>query len=159
MGKRAYVYACMGWPIAGLPILFFRRSIFQVRWPTAWWMLVMGLLALLGAFRVGTEAARKISRRTLVGLVELEPQLNPQAVMQTGIYSKSRNPVYFTHWLVILAAAAISGYAANWIFFAVDSVLVAILIRIEERELIARYGKEFEEYIRRVPRFVPRWPW
>jgi protein-S-isoprenylcysteine O-methyltransferase Ste14 len=159
IGKRAYLYACLGWPVTGVVLLLWRHWIFHLRWPTPWWMIAIGLAALTAAFRVGILAARAISRQTLVGLVELEPQRNPQKLLQTGIYSKTRNPVYFTHWLVILAAAALSGYAANWIFWAIDSLLLMILIRVEERELLARYGSQFQAYMRGVPRFVPRRPW
>jgi len=122
-------------------------------------MIGAGGLAALGAFRIGSQAAVTISRRTLFGLVELEPQRNPQPMIQTGIYSRTRNPSYLTHFLVIFAAAAISGYAANWIFFGIDIVFLMVLLHIEEKELIARYGGEYEDYMRRVPRLVPRWPW
>jgi protein-S-isoprenylcysteine O-methyltransferase Ste14 len=29
------------------------------------------------------------------------------------------------------------------------------MIRAEERELLGRYGREFADYMRRVPRFFP----
>ncbi len=159
MGKRAYWYACIGWPVIGGTLLFFRKSIFRLRWPIPWGIDVIGILAVIAAAVIGSQAAQIISRRTLIGLVELEPERNPQPVMQTGIYSKTRNPVYLTHWLVILAAAALSGYAANWTLLAIDSVLVGLLIRSEEKELIGRYGTEFVVYMQRVPRFFPRGPW
>ncbi len=79
--------------------------------------------------------------------------------MQAGIYGKTRNPVYLTHCLLIFAAAALSGYAANWVLFAIDVVFLFVLIKTEEKELIARYGREYLDYMRRVPRLVPRWPW
>jgi protein-S-isoprenylcysteine O-methyltransferase Ste14 len=159
LGKRAYFYACLGWPVTGILVLLWRPWIFQLRWPTPWWMIVLGLAAIGAAVRMGRLAAGAISRQTLVGLVELEPQRNPQVLLRTGIYSKTRNPVYLAHWLLILAAAALSGYAANWIFWALDSLLLIVLIRVEERELRNRYGPQFDDYMRGVPRFVPRWPW
>jgi len=76
--------------------------------------------------------------------------------MQTGIYGRTRNPVYLTHWLLVVAAAALSGYAANWILLASEVVLIAILIRVEEKELLERYGSEFASYMQRVPRFIPK---
>ena len=125
----------------------------------SWWLAVIGGVSLLAAVRTFSLAGRVISRRTLLGLVELEPQLNPQPVMQTGIYSKTRNPVYLAHWLLILGAAAISGFAANWFLVAAEILLLAVLIRTEEKELLSRYGSEYANYMRRVPRFFPRWPW
>lgn len=159
LGKQAYLFAGVGWPVISSTILLFSAEIFRVRWPFHWVTGALGLAAAVGALRFGTQASRIISRRTLIGLVELEPQKNVQPVMQTGIYAKTRNPIYLTHWLILLAAAALSGYAANWIFLAIDSLLLPLLISTEEKELIGRYGKDYRNYMQRVPRFFPRWPW
>lgn len=159
IGKRAYWYACAGWPAIGLPLLYFRREIFQIRWSMPWFCFALAGAALVLAIRFGLLAGRIISRRTIIGLVELEPQKNPQPLMQTGVYAKTRNPLYFTHWLLILAAAALTGYAANWALFVLESLLLPLMIRAEEKELIARYGAPFLEYQRRVPRFFPNSPW
>jgi len=121
-----------------------------------WWITGIGLVSFVLALWVGRQSSKVISRRTLLGLVELEPQRNPQPVMQTGIYGRTRNPVYLTHWLLVVAAAALSGYAANWILLASEVVLIAILIRVEEKELLERYGSEFASYMQRVPRFIPK---
>jgi protein-S-isoprenylcysteine O-methyltransferase Ste14 len=91
----------------------------------------------------------------MVGLPELKPQQNRQPLLNIGIYSKTRNPIYFAHWLVVFSTAALSNFAANWIMFALEVVALPLLIRSEERELRARYGAEFMEYMRRVPRFFP----
>jgi protein-S-isoprenylcysteine O-methyltransferase Ste14 len=159
MGKRAYWVACLAWPLISGPLFLLRRSIFSVRWPVPWWLNALGLVALGAACVVFWSASHVISRRTLLGLVELEPQRNPQPVMQTGIYSKTRNPIYLAHWLLMVGAAALSGYAANWIMLGLEVVLLAVLIRTEEHELLNRYGRDFEAYMRRVPRFFPRLPW
>jgi protein-S-isoprenylcysteine O-methyltransferase Ste14 len=159
MGKRAYWYALLAWPVISGPLFWLRSSIFSVRWSVPWWSAIFGGVLLVASARTFSLAGRVISRRTLLGLVELEPHLNPQPVMQTGIYSKTRNPVYLAHWLLIAGAAAISGFAANWILVVAEVLLLTILIRTEEKELLSRYGNEYARYMRRVPRFFPRWPW
>jgi len=121
--------------------------------------IATGIIALLLAYRFGSLAARTISRRTLIGLVELEPQKNPQPLMRSGVYRKTRNPIYLTHWLVIFSSAALTGYAANWLLLVVDCFLLPWMIRVEEKELGARYGAEFRAYMQRVPRFFPLSPW
>jgi protein-S-isoprenylcysteine O-methyltransferase Ste14 len=159
MGKRAYGYALLAWPLISGPLFLMRHSVFSVRWPVPWWLAAMGAVALAASVRIFSLASHVISRRTLLGLVELEPQQNPQPVMQTGIYSKTRNPVYLAHWLLIVGAAAISGFAANWILVAAEVFLLAVLIRTEEKELLSRYGNEYASYMQRVPRFFPRRTW
>jgi protein-S-isoprenylcysteine O-methyltransferase Ste14 len=90
----------------------------------------------------------------MVGLAEVKHE-NKQPVLDSGIYSRTRNPIYLAHWLWVLSAAALTNYAANWILFALDCAILPLVIRAEERELLARYGKEFAGYMRRVPRFFP----
>jgi protein-S-isoprenylcysteine O-methyltransferase Ste14 len=79
--------------------------------------------------------------------------------LTSGIYARTRNPVYLTHWLILLAFAAWSGYAANWLLFALDAVLLPLMIHAEEKELLDRYGSAFRDYMRSVPRFFPKPPW
>ena len=92
----------------------------------------------------------------MVGLPEVEPQKNRQPVLKSGIYSRTRNPIYLAHLFVVFSTAALTNFAANWIGLAVDCLILPLLIRTEERELLARYGKEFAEYMRRVPRLFPQ---
>jgi protein-S-isoprenylcysteine O-methyltransferase Ste14 len=94
-----------------------------------------------------------------VGVPELEPAKNVQPLLRSGIYSRTRNPVYLAHWLIVLGAAAWSGYAANWALFGLDVIFLPLMIRAEEKELIQRYGAEYQPYMRAVPRFFPRRPW
>lgn len=157
--RRAYWTACMAWPVTGLPFLYFRNSLFASRLQTHWWTVAMGSIALILALRMYSRAAQTISLRTLVGHPELDPEKNRQPMLNTGIYAQTRNPVYFSHWLILLAAAGLSGYAANWVLFAADSIFLPLMIRAEEKELLRRYGHEFESYMRMVPRFFPSSPW
>ena len=93
--------------------------------------------------------------RTMVGFPEIEPQKNKQPILNSGIYSKTRNPLYFGHWLLVFSAAALSNFAANWVLFGLDCVILPLVIRFEERELLTRYGANYAAYMRRVPRFYP----
>jgi protein-S-isoprenylcysteine O-methyltransferase Ste14 len=153
--KRAYWTACMAWPLIGIPLFYFRGRLFEDRLPVRGWAIVLGVTALILAARTAYLAAQMISWRTLIGLAELEPERLRQPILDTAIYSRMRNPVYFAHWLTLFAAAALSGYVVNWILFMGDTVAVQLMIRAEEKELLRRYGREFESYMRKVPRFFP----
>ena len=92
----------------------------------------------------------------MVGFPELKPKQNPQPILNSGIYSQTRNPLYLAHWLLVLSAAAVTNFAANWALFVLDCLVLPLLIRTEERELLARYGSDYAGYMQRVPRFFPR---
>jgi hypothetical protein len=78
-------------------------------------------------------------------------------LVTTGPYSISRNPLYFFS----LVGAIGLGLATETFTFAVLFALwfglsYPAVIRAEERRLRELHGAAFEEYTRRVPRFVPR---
>jgi protein-S-isoprenylcysteine O-methyltransferase Ste14 len=56
----------------------------------------------------------------------------------------------------VLACALFTNYLAAYVLFAVSLVLVRIIIWMEEKELRARFGEEYEDYCARVPRLIPR---
>lgn len=155
LGRRSYWVASIGWPLTAIPLLYFRRDVFSVRWTSSPYLTVLGVVLLVLSIVFARKAGKVIPMRTLIGLSELEPQTKRQPMLENGIYTRTRNPIYLFHWLLVLAAAAISGYAANWLFFAADCFVLPLMIRAEERELLGRYGREFADYMRRVPRFFP----
>jgi protein-S-isoprenylcysteine O-methyltransferase Ste14 len=163
MGKRAFWIASIGWPLTAIPILYFREQIFApplyVSAGESMAMLLLGTTTLVVAVVLAFQAEKKMPLRTLVGLPELEPHKNRQPLLNSGIYAKTRNPVYLVHWLLIFSAAAITGFVANWILFIIDCIVLPLMIRAEERELLNRYGSEFADYMSRVPRFFPKWTW
>jgi len=161
LGIRAYWVAAFAWLVTAGPLLLVRSRLFSVRWsfpqPYAAISLALGAAAFIAGAVVMYKASRQISFRTMVGLPEVEPQKNEQRVLNSGIYSKTRNPLYLGHWLLVFSSAALSNYAANWVGLAADCAALPLLIRAEERELLARYGSPFAEYMKQVPRLVPQW--
>src|SRR5262245_6713527 len=127
VGPRVYwAVAAAAWlPTAG-PLLFLRRNIFAVRFlmpkAVAMGLAVIGALAFILAVRLLSKAASQIPIRTMIGLPEIEPGRRKQPVLRSGIYSKTRNPIYLAHWLLVFSAAALTNFAANWTMFAADCI-------------------------------------
>jgi protein-S-isoprenylcysteine O-methyltransferase Ste14 len=74
----------------------------------------------------------------------------------TGPYRFVRHPFYVAVALAMLGNALA---AANWFLLgggALVFVLLAIRTRIEEAELVARFGDAYLAYMRRTPRFLPK---
>jgi protein-S-isoprenylcysteine O-methyltransferase Ste14 len=44
-----------------------------------------------------------------------------------------------------------------WVIAAIWTALMLLAIAFEERELRTRFGAEYDEYARQVPRFLPAW--
>ena len=156
VGKRAFWIASIGWPLTAGPLLYFRREVFATRWTMPPFAQILGVIAFLFAVALFLATSKHMRLRTLVGVAELEPERVRQPILNSGIYSRSRNPIYLAHWLLIVSAALMTGFVANWAGVIVDCVVLPLMIRFEERELLARYGSEFAAYMRRVPRFFPK---
>jgi methanethiol S-methyltransferase len=76
-------------------------------------------------------------------------------IARHGIYARIRHRRYAGSFLAIVGACLLAGTRATWLTAGVWLVLTPSAISVEERELRTRLGAAYEEYCRRVPRFIP----
>ena len=104
---------------------------------------------------------RTISLFASFGEGTLAPWDPPRRLVVRGVYRRVRNPMISGVFSVLLGEAALLGSppVLLWflIVFAVNAVYVPL---IEERSLSERFGEEYLDYRRNVPRWIPRpRPW
>ena len=91
---------------------------------------------------------------------EASPMLGDSGkIITTGIYRYTRNPIYIFVWLVIFGESLfftsldLLYYLIFWI------VIFYLLVRFaEEPYMRAQFGKEYDSYCRKVPRWFPGLP-
>jgi len=79
-----------------------------------------------------------------------------EKVVTTGVYSIVRHPQYLGG---LLAHAGISFLLSAWYSLLVTPlmvVLIYLISRKEEEELIKEFGKEYEDYKKKVPMLMPK---
>ena len=77
-------------------------------------------------------------------------------VVTSGPYSIMRNPLYFFSAVGALGVGAQSGsLSAALMFGALCVIAFQIVIRREERFLTGQFGADYQDYVARVPRFLP----
>jgi protein-S-isoprenylcysteine O-methyltransferase Ste14 len=77
----------------------------------------------------------------------------------TGPYRYVRHPFYLAIALQMLGGSLLT---ANWFLLLAGIIPLAFLVartRIEEQKLIDRFGPDYQDYMHRVGRFVPRCKW
>lgn len=77
-------------------------------------------------------------------------------LVTSGPYRWVRHPFYSSVGLSVLANSLA---AANWFLFLTGSLVFMLLVirsRKEEENLVARFGGQYGEYMKRTGRFVPR---
>lgn len=98
---------------------------------------------------------RQLTTRILFGVPELDED-NPGTLLTDGIYAHLRHPRYVEVWLGTLAYACFANYLGAWIVWLATGPMLHLVVLLEERELRDRFGGEYEAYMARVPRYLPR---
>lgn len=116
---------------------------------TGWWSLGSFLLGCLIALLGVVEFRR---HRTTVHPVQVEKST---AVVRSGIYRVTRNPMYVGMCLWLLAFGF---YLENWLSLVMLPVFIAYItqfqIKPEERFLLAKFGAEYQHYMDSVRRWL-----
>jgi protein-S-isoprenylcysteine O-methyltransferase Ste14 len=89
------------------------------------------------------------------------PKLPPKVFIISGPYRISRNPMALGG-LLILLGEAVFYYSPSLLVIAILYGVVIYLNAkfVEEPELRERFGKPYDDYLKRVPRFFPNpWKW
>ncbi len=151
-GRAVYWVAVLSsWgAVLAFLLLFHRRLLASTNSPT--WAIIAGLALLLLELYLFYRAERDLGSRRLVGQAELA---GSGELARTGIYAYLRHPRYAGSMLAVLGACLVAGTRVVWIVGGVWWLLLLTMIRLEERELGARFGAAFVDYRRRVPAFLP----
>ena len=77
-------------------------------------------------------------------------------MVRDGIYSHLRHPLYLS-MLLFAYSAILATLSMELVVYAfLITLCYAIIIPVEERELVRRFGKSYETYKNRVPALIPR---
>ena len=154
--RRTYVLVGTPMVILMVPIFQQRDRLMSIEFGTNYWLLVLGVLCLAAASRMRQLQHRHMPNRVLVGLPELAPQRYPIGLVARGPYARIRHPRYVEFALAIFAFCLVINYLALYLVCALWVAAIYFIVLLEERELVERFGEEYEAYRRRVPRFIPR---
>jgi len=119
--------------------------------------LIIAALILNGVtWAVFFPVRKQLTFRILIGLPELDLKNQEQKLLTEGMFAKTRNPRYVAVVLFGLSMALLTNYVAVYVVFVAFAIGLYAITLLEEKELRARFGKAYEDYCRRVPRFIPR---
>jgi protein-S-isoprenylcysteine O-methyltransferase Ste14 len=117
---------------------------------------VAGAVLIAAGIFLYAKARHGFSPLQLSGHHELEPDRHQQRLVVSGIRQHVRHPIYLGHLLEMLGWSVGTGLLACWALTAFALVTGAIMIRLEECELVERFGDSYREYQRRVAAIIPR---
>jgi protein-S-isoprenylcysteine O-methyltransferase Ste14 len=119
---------------------------------------LLGIALIAAGFAFWVWTVRLFAR---IGRGTLAPWDPPQHLVVTGPYRHVRNPMITAVLAVLLGEAALFGSPRLLIWAAIFfAVTYAVFPLYEEPDLERRFGEEYRDYKRNVPRWLPRrTPW
>jgi protein-S-isoprenylcysteine O-methyltransferase Ste14 len=134
-----FLYQWIPWDIAHIQIPLWLR----------WIGLPIGLGAIIYFIIIHEALGKNFSPKLRIK--------KEQTLVTTGPYKRIRHPMYVAFFILHIAVFLI---VANWIIGIswIVFLLVIIIIRIkpEENMMLVRFGKEYEEYMKRTGRFFTK---
>jgi protein-S-isoprenylcysteine O-methyltransferase Ste14 len=156
--RKCVTYTAVCFAIVVMMIAMFqlRGFLLSSEWGTNGVLVAIGLACLAISGWLHKLVATQLPLRVLIGIPELNCDENKGHLITSGIYARVRHPRYLQMDLALMGYALIANYPAGYAAFIVWLAGIRIVALFEERELTERFGDEYLDYCRRVPRFVPR---
>jgi protein-S-isoprenylcysteine O-methyltransferase Ste14 len=80
-----------------------------------------------------------------------------EKIITSGVYSISRHPQYLGGLLTHVGISFLLSASYSLLSTPLMVLLVYLISRKEEKELIKEFGKEYEDYRKKVPMFMPKY--
>lgn len=153
-GKVFFRYRDALFPLVLIPLFV----LFPLGYPGGsgrvdFWMDVVGVVVALKG---------QVLRAAVIGYVYIlrggrDRQVYAEDLVTTGFFAHARNPLYLGNILILAGLFLIHGNP--WVIGMGSAVFLSVYVCIvaaEEAYLAERFGEQYEEYARRVPRWIPR---
>lgn len=156
LGLLTYVVPLFTWlPLA---YLIYRNRALLLSWkidlPIG--LHVLGVILLVAGTSLHLWTAKLLGFWGLIGLPEVSIRVEGKLITK-GPFSVVRHPTYLAHTLMFSGVFLTTEAVAIGIITFVDFLLVyALIIPLEEKELSKRFGKDYNFYREKAPKFFPR---
>lgn len=113
-----------------------------------------GLLLIVLGWTLSYYANQDISENWSPELSKFEDQV----LITSGTYQFVRHPLYFAGLLIFIGTQIYLQNSWSWMLLVILVPAILIRITLEERELIKRFGRNYQEYQKKTKALIP-WVW
>lgn len=148
INKLKFVNPCSMWIIVVIGILLVflfvpRIALFEVNF----FSFILFLLC-LAVFLYLFGSALKVNKEVILSSNETS------RIIKTGIYSKTRHPIYTGDIILYLGIFLLFPYLSFLISFLWLALVLFLWMNLEELILARKFGKEYIEYRKKVPMII-----
>jgi protein-S-isoprenylcysteine O-methyltransferase Ste14 len=156
IGRLSYLPAALLMVPLGYMIFINRELIVAQRISLPFLMSAAGLTVLTAGLLLQIWTARLMTLPVIIGVPEIAAQ-NVSRLVDKGPFSVIRHPTYLSHVMIFLGAFLFTGSLAVGLLTILDFLIVSlVIIPLEEKELLRRFGPGYAAYMKKVPRLIPR---
>ncbi|MGZ9270653.1 MAG: methyltransferase family protein [Candidatus Binatia bacterium] len=143
--------------IAGMIGLFsLRHFLLGIDYGSSYPLAALGVTLLIVAGALRFKLQKHLDIRTLLGFPEIAPERFPRRLVTEGIYARMRHPRYVQLLIALTGYALIANYLAAYLAVTLWAPAIYVIALLEEKELRVHFGATYDQYCRRVPRFLPK---
>jgi len=153
-----WTYGVLSIPVAAyiVGVWLVRGTLLWIDLGTKAITIVLAGISLGAGLFLNRERRKQLGYGTLSGIPELSKQQYPGRLLTGGVYARVRHPRYIEVFLLVMGYAFFANYVGSYLVVVLSLPVTYLVVVFEERELRERFGAPYQEYCRRVPRFVPR---
>jgi protein-S-isoprenylcysteine O-methyltransferase Ste14 len=156
LGYLTYIIPVIGWLPFGHVIYHNRAFILQYKFDLPVVLNIAGIVLLIAGTLVHIWTGRLLGIRGLIGISEIAAKTKGGLVTQ-GAFSVVRNPTYLAHTIIFTGIFLFTEVIAAGVITVLDFLVKnTIIIPLEEKELLKRFGEKYKLYKNKVPAFFPR---
>ncbi len=160
LGVWTYFIILLEWLPIGLVLFLLQGVILFYELNLGLPFLVLGIILIIAGIVLHAWTAKPIGIKATIGYTELKPEkqnLDRKGLITSGPFSVVRHPSYWAHTAIITGIFFITGIVTVGIIAIIDlAITYFITTTLEDRELIERFGDQYREYQKEVPKFFPK---
>ena len=121
----------------------------------SWILFLTGAAVYLASWILWRPVKQHLSFKVFAGMPEITNEAVP--LIRDGPFNLVRHPRYLMVSIGIIGWCLMSNYSGVYLLGVASIIGLLVIIKLEERELVTRFGEDYIVYQNEVPALVPRW--
>jgi protein-S-isoprenylcysteine O-methyltransferase Ste14 len=159
LGIWTYFVILLEWLPIGYLMYSLQTVILQYEVALALPLRVLGVVAIATGVILHTWTAKILGIKATISYTELKPETaeKTKSLITSGPFSVVRHPSYWAHTSILAGTFLITGIATVGIITLIDlAITYFVTTDLEDQELTERFGEQYREYKKKVPKFFPK---
>ena len=119
-----------------------------------WILFIPGAAIYLISWALWRPVKKHLSFKVFAGMPEITNE--PVPLIRDGPFGLVRHPRYLMVSIGIAGWCLMSNYAGVYLMGVASIIGLLLIIKLEERDLVVRFGEDYRNYQKEVPALVPR---